>query len=202
MSWVQTYKNHRFDYLAENPPIDIEDIAHALSNIGRWNGHTKTFWSVGAHSLIVSFLTEHMWVGSSSGLTRNQLALAGLLHDASEAYFCDVPRPLKRLVAMEKYAELEEKMHGKIFKAFNLPITEVPVTVKWADNYMLQYEYKRLFDAHLDWAREEPREDLENVCDAWFKILNGGSHKFVEECFLKRFWDLTGADTAEFMMGL
>ncbi len=81
--WFQTYKGNRFyPYKPEKIIIDIEEIAHALSNRCRWGGHSLEFYSVAQHSVLVS---------------RNcpQSPTWGLLHDAAEAYYPDIPRPLK-----------------------------------------------------------------------------------------------------------
>jgi len=84
-AWIQTISGRKFP-LAEPDPnqIDIEDIAHALSMLCRFNGHCTQFYSVAEHSMHVSHEIS------------NDLALAGLLHDAAEAYLGDVPSPLKK----------------------------------------------------------------------------------------------------------
>jgi hypothetical protein len=66
--------------------IDIRDIAHALANVCRYNGHIREHYSVAQHSVIVS---KHF--------ADPKLELAGLLHDAEEAYFGDMVSPLKKM---------------------------------------------------------------------------------------------------------
>ncbi len=86
MTWMQTYTGKRFNLL--NPKasdIDIVDIAHALSRICRFTGHCEHY-SVAQHSVIVS---QHVAGGN---------ALAGLMHDAHEAYVGDVSSPMKRAI--------------------------------------------------------------------------------------------------------
>ncbi len=73
--------------------ISIEDIAHGLSMICRFAGHTKYFYSVAEHSIITSYRVE------------NKHKLAALLHDASEAYLLDIPSPLKKKLRRYKNAE-------------------------------------------------------------------------------------------------
>jgi len=90
MSWMQTYTGEQFwfEHLVGNE-IVIEDIAHALSNICRFGGHTREFYSVLDHSLLVTRYLER--AGASS-----YVQMLGLLHDAHEAYTGDIPTPFKR----------------------------------------------------------------------------------------------------------
>lgn len=71
--------------------IDIDDIAHALSNICRYNGHVEYHYSVAQHSCVV-----HDLLAESAG--SYALCLAGLLHDAHEAYTGDIVTPLKQIL--------------------------------------------------------------------------------------------------------
>ena len=90
MSCIKTYTGVMFDPL--NPDtelIDIVDIAHALSMLCRANGHFKSFYSVGQHS--INCMKEAKARGYSE-----KVQLACLLHDASEAYLSDVTRPVQK----------------------------------------------------------------------------------------------------------
>jgi len=108
-AWIQVYSGKRY-YLLDPKieDIEIKDIAHALSNICRFSGHTKTFYSVAQHSVIVGDL---MVINNP---------LYGLLHDASEAYLGDITRPLKSL--LPDYRLLEEITRNNIYKRFNLKL--------------------------------------------------------------------------------
>lgn len=92
--------------------ICIEDIAFALSNLSRFGGHCR-FYSVASHSLeVVRHLID---------MDRANLALAGLLHDASEAYLIDFPRPLKYYGEMGRlYRAAESKLTTCIFSKFGI----------------------------------------------------------------------------------
>ena len=105
--------------------ISIFDIAHALSKICRFAGNTPTFYSVAIHSMRVSMMVE------------KEHRLAALLHDATEAYLGDVPKPIKDL--LPEYKELEDRYYAVIAARFNLP-KDLPPEVKMADYEMLQYE--------------------------------------------------------------
>lgn len=82
--WITTYGGiHFFPLDPEADKIEITDVAHALSLICRGNGHVKTFFSVGQHCIHCALEAEARGYGS-------RIALACLLHDASEAYMSDV----------------------------------------------------------------------------------------------------------------
>ena len=117
--------------------ICLQDIAHALSMICRFNGHCRRFFSVAQHSLNCSKYLE-------SQRAPLKLQLYGLLHDASEAYIYDLPKPLKVLIP--GYEELEKKIQNTIWKAFGLPepTKEEYGVIKQADVLMLALESKKL----------------------------------------------------------
>lgn len=122
---LQTYSGILIDPFDPNPEdIIIEDIAHALSNLCRFGGHVREFYSVAEHSYRGSFLC----LGDE---------LSFLLHDASEAYMVDIPRPIKYRLA--GYKEAEENLQKIIFDKFNLPFP-FSQKVKEIDDLMLQKE--------------------------------------------------------------
>jgi 5'-deoxynucleotidase YfbR-like HD superfamily hydrolase len=126
MSYLCTYTGKHFNYENIKPEsIDIEDIAHALSNICRFNGHLMQFYSVAQHSVFVSTLVAPA------------IALEALLHDAAEAYLCDVPNPLKQL--LPDYQRIESQVHAAICDKFNIPAKPSP-EVKTADLIALATE--------------------------------------------------------------
>lgn len=111
----------------------ISDIAHALSQICRFGGHTRQFYSVAQHSVLVSRLLH------------TKYRLHGLLHDATEAYLGDVVTPLKRSSAMHGYRNAEVEMEADIFRSFGVEWSpEARDQVKWADLVMLATERRDL----------------------------------------------------------
>lgn len=115
-----------------NPQPDdicIEDIASALSKLCRFNGHTRSFYSVAQHSVIVSHAVP------------GQFALCGLLHDASEAYLCDIPTPIKG--HFPGYHELEDRLMQVIATQFGFA-WPMPPDVKRADTRALVTEQRDL----------------------------------------------------------
>lgn len=107
----------------------IEDIAHALSNQCRFGGHLPKFYSVAQHSILCA---EYV---------KPEHKLAALMHDASEAYLLDIPRPIK--LKLVGYAEIEHNLMLCLSEVFGF---EYPLhqDVKIADEIMLTREWNQL----------------------------------------------------------
>lgn len=149
MNCITTFTGKHFDPLApEAEAIDIRDIAHALSLICRGNGHVKTFFSVGQHCIRCAL--EARARGYSE-----RIALACLLHDASECYLSDVPSPFKK--SLPDYQEAEEKLLHMIFEKFlGTALTrEEEEKVKEIDKDTLYFDLRELLGEKMD--REEPQ---------------------------------------------
>lgn len=109
--------------------IVIEDIAHALSNKCRFTGHTKTFYSVAQHSVLVARnCIDQRW---------------GLLHDAAEAYLPDVAKPIKNY--LEGFQAIESKILRCVAYRFGLP-EEIPEEIGIVDQRMCLTEMRDLMD--------------------------------------------------------
>lgn len=93
--------------------VCIEDIAHHLSLICRYTGACPFHFSVAQHSLMVSAFMYHEWGIAIA-------ALAGLLHDASEAYLNDIASPIKHDPRMSFYREAEDRAERLIFDKFGV----------------------------------------------------------------------------------
>ena len=148
MSCIKTYSGIMFDPLCPDTElISIVDIAHALSMLCRANGHFKSFYSVGQHSI------NCMQEAKARGYSR-KIQLACLLHDASEAYLSDVTRPVKQ--ELPKYLEIEEPLQEAIWRKYlGAELTEEEkVRVFEIDDAMLYYKFKALMDTRL--AAKEP----------------------------------------------
>lgn len=128
--WIQTYTGKQYWPIDPRPEdVDILDIAHALSMLCRFGGHCLKFYSVAEHSVHIA-----RWLYPRYGVN---IALIGLLHDATEAYVTDVPRPTK--AHLPGYKGIEQQNWLVVAAAFNLPATEHPA-VKIADKRMLTDE--------------------------------------------------------------
>lgn len=141
--WIQTYTGQTYwpiDPRAEE--VDIRDIAHALSLICRFNGHCMRFYSVAEHSV-------HCYRAAVRDYPEH--ATWALLHDAAEAYLCDLPRPVKRSIT--GYKDLELLNEQAIAVKFGLPTPTVPPEVKLIDNRMLAIEAIELLSVPpIDWV--------------------------------------------------
>lgn len=145
MGWIQTASGKKFSILEPDvDQIDIDDIAHALSMLCRFNGHCTKFYSVAEHSVHVSREVEP------------ELALVGLLHDAAEAYLGDIPTPLKRL--LPNFKEFEDRMEEAIGTKFGIDANLFKGTeLKRADTQLLVDEKEALMvDAPEPWPANAP----------------------------------------------
>ena len=153
-NFIRTFSGTRFWPLAPKAEdVKLEDIAHALSLVCRWTGHTYGFYSVAEHSLRVSMEAERMILarGASFELAWD-VALWGLLHDATEAYICDLAGPLKGSTALaDLYKSYEARLMGAIAKRFDL-MPHMPAVVKEADHIMLATEARDLMGVPEDEA--------------------------------------------------
>lgn len=151
--WIQTFTGKKFYPLEPNiNDICVEDIAHSLSMQCRFVGHSKQFYSVAQHSVA-------MVNGWFPGPENKDLAKYALLHDASEAYLSDLPRPLKHLPQFQFYRDAEKHLSELIYIRFGLNPIE-PEAIKKADWEILCEEAmspKLMSPLHPDWlARCEP----------------------------------------------
>lgn len=141
---ITTYTGKHFDPTKPDEAlICIEDIAHALSLLCRGNGHVKTFFSVGQHCILCA--KEAIARGYSS-----RLSLAALLHDASECYMSDVPRPFKK--SLPEYQKQEEALLNIIYQKYlgsGLSAAEEQ-KLKQIDNDLLWYDLKYLLGEEPD----------------------------------------------------
>lgn len=125
--------------------IRLEDIAHALSNLCRFTGHTSRFYSVAEHSVRVSVACEWVHQQGCFGPTCERM---GLLHDASEAYLQDIPSPLKGLDAFAGYRKAEKRAQGKIYDHLLVGRPKFsPDGLHVADKILLHHEAAHLMEA-------------------------------------------------------
>jgi hypothetical protein len=135
---ILTFTNTLFYPLdPQEDEVKIEDIAHALSQMCRANGHFKTFYSVAQHSINCANEAQ------ARGLSL-RVQLACLLHDASEAYISDITRPVK--CYLHEYRKIEHRLQQVIFSHFGVAdqSEEEKRQVDEVDNALLYFEFEKL----------------------------------------------------------
>lgn len=117
-AWQRMLSGRRLDLLDPTPvDIEVEDIAHGLAFVARWNGQTAGDWpfSVAEHSLLVEEL-----FGRSAPEASPRWRLAALLHDAPEYVIGDMISPVKAAIG-PGYGELDTRLAAAIRLRFGLP---------------------------------------------------------------------------------
>lgn len=154
--------------------IDIEDIAHGLAHQCRFNGQTSHFYSVAQHSVIVASILPP------------ELKLAGLLHDASEAYLGDIVQPLKEL--LPEYSSIESSFCEVIGQRFKVDLSHHDL-VKQADLIALATERRDLMPMEsVEW------EVLASISPLLTTIKPQNPTR-AKQSFLNTFFMLTGQET-------
>lgn len=151
---ILLHSGNYFNFIEpEKCEINIEDIAFGLSNICRFGGHCKRFYSVAQHSVAVSLQLEMMAFQekiSYPSISISDWGMIGLMHDAAEAFIGDIPRPLKNL--LPDYKAIEQRVEMAVFPIFGIPYP-LPSAVKQADLILLATEQRDLMPEHDDeWA--------------------------------------------------
>lgn len=187
MSCIKTYSGIMFDPLRPDTElISIVDIAHALSMLCRANGHFKSFYSVGQHSI------NCMQEAKARGHSR-KIQLACLLHDASEAYLSDVTRPVK--AELPRYREIEIPLQNMIWdKWLTEPLTDEEERIVFQiDDAILDHEFLALMDTQLSDTVPElasvPQFDFMGFLEC-------------EQEYLRLFRGMTGKEKTFFTVGI
>ncbi len=186
----------RLDLLDPSPlDVEIEDIAHGLARVARWNGQTlgEHAYCVAQHSLAVEALVRQLTPGCPP-----LLALASLLHDAPEYVIGDMISPFKAVMG-EQYKGVEARLTQAIHTRFALP-AKLPspwkAVIKRADGMSAYCEATVLAGFSASEAKryfeEPPRLDrtlIDGLFDPWPTAL-------AQERFLQRFYELQKAAQA------
>jgi len=179
--WMETFTGVRFDLWKPRPEdVNIEDIAHALSLQGRFNGHSEFFWSVAQHSLLVADYLFNKYHDS-------RIAMLGLLHDAAEAYIGDITTPIKAMFPQVRL--LEDRIMPVIYLGLCVcsPTSIERRAVKDADITVLGAEAMVMMKSGGVWY------GLMNLETDWEPItleIHPESMELVEMTFLKEYYRL------------
>ena len=190
-AWQRMLSGRRLNILEPSPlDIEIDDIAHGLSRLARWNGQTsgRYAFSVAQHSVLV----ENIFHMNSSKLPNNW-RLACLLHDAPEYVISDMITPLKSALG-SAYQNIEEKLQQAIHIRFGLPalLPEVITkSIKRADKMAAWVEATQIAGFMPGEANKIFRKPKGTPNDI---ILVPHSPKKAEEVFIRRFILLGGRE--------
>jgi 5'-deoxynucleotidase YfbR-like HD superfamily hydrolase len=185
-AWQRMLSGRRLDLLDPSPlDIEIEDIAHGLARVARWNGQTTGAhaFSVAQHSLIVEDICRKLapdW--------DKKRRLAALLHDAPEYVIGDMISPFKAALGLD-YKAFEAKLEAAIHLRFGLPAhasAAVKGVIKRADIICAYFEAVQL----AGFSEAEARRYFGAPPKALRLKLAPQATGAVEEAFLKRFRSL------------
>jgi hypothetical protein len=177
VTWIQTASGFKFPLIEIDPDaIRIEDIAHALSMLCRFNAQCLRFYSVAEHSVQVSYEI------------RPDLALLGLMHDAAEAYMGDVPSPLKR--ELRDFKGIEDRLIAAIGERYGFAMPEDGSDdareLKRADVQLLVDEKAAIMSPEPEpWPPNAPSIKDKGRIECW-------PPEFAKAKFLARYTELSG----------
>ena len=152
-AWQRMLSGRRLDLLDPSPlDIEIEDIAHGLARVARWNGQTQGehAFSVAQHCLLVESI-----VGDLAPTLDRRYRLAALIHDAPEYVIGDLISPFKAVLALD-YKAFEAKLLAAVHLRFGVPAElpeETTKLIKRADKNAAYYEATDLAGFSLEEAR-------------------------------------------------
>ena len=187
-AWQRMLSGRRLEILNPSPlDIEIEDIAHGLSFLARWNGQTIGDYpfSVAQHSLLVENIFSSYFPKMD-----NQSKLFALLHDSAEYVISDMISPLKAHLGMT-YETLDDKLTMAICIRFNIPTTKIKTIkkkVKLADKMAAWLEAIQLAgfskkEADILFGKQVSTEGFESY-------LSPATPFFVRKKFVNRFNEL------------
>lgn len=139
-AWQRMLSGRRLDLLNPSPfDVEIEDIAHGLARVARWNGQTRGehAYSVAQHSLLVEQIFQKLFPQS-----RSDECLCALLHDAPEYVIGDMISPFKAVIG-KQYELIEKRIQDAIHMRFSLPVNpsqKLLKKIKHADRIAAFYE--------------------------------------------------------------
>lgn len=184
----------RLDLLDPSPlDIEIEDIAHGLARVARWNGQTVGMhaFSVAQHCLVVEEI-----VGALGPTLPRSCRLMALLHDAPEYVIGDLISPFKAAIGLD-YKAFEKRLLRAIHTRFDLPAEpapEITAEIKSADRIAAYFEATRLAGFSEDEAERyfgRPA-GLPKTLESRLALLSGWPTADAQQRFLARFVELSG----------
>lgn len=178
MTWILTHSRQRFDLASDSLRFEIDDIAHALAHVPRFCGHTPRPYSVAQHSVSVfHHLTDHS----------PEIQVGALLHDLSEAYLCDVPKPFKAM--LPDYDKMQDRVMREAAEQFGF---EWPVdhAIKCVDHAVLVAEMEFLFGKGMGRFAGDGPQGWEEYGEATI-TRRYWPPKYAKDAFLSIYFSLT-----------
>jgi uncharacterized protein len=170
--WTESYNGHCIDFEnLENYEFPIEDIAHSLSMMCRFNGHIHQFYSVGQHCLFIT----HMMSNES-----DRMKFLGLTHDVHEHVVSDIPNPVKQLMKSKynfNFGQIEDEIDLAFYKKINVepPSETEKNNIKYYDLLALKFEKDFLKRSGNHWPIDDLFHDYqyhEEDIEAFKTFLN------------------------------
>ena len=191
-AWQRMLSGRRLDLLDPQPAeIEIDDIAHGLARVARWNGQTRGAhaFSVAQHVLVVEEIADALYSPWSAGWR-----LAALLHDAPEYVIGDLISPFKTAIGLD-YKAFELKLLAAIHRRFGLPPVlppEVTAGIKEADRVAAYFEATTLAGFSTEEAVRffGSPDALPDALAARLRTLTPWSTEVAQRTFLERFHTL------------
>ena len=188
-AWQRMLSGRRLDLLDPSPlDIEIEDIAHGLARVARWNGQTvgEHAFSVAQHSLVVEEIVAHLRPGLAV-----RWRLAALLHDAPEYVIGDMISPFKTALGVD-YRDFEERLETAIHVRFGLPAripAEIKALIKEADRACAFFEATQI----AGFGRAESLELFGAPPRGYTLAVKPMSAAAAQTRYLKRYHQLAGS---------
>ena len=192
-AWQRMLSGRRLDLLDPSPDdVAIEDIAHGLARVARWNGQTvgAHAFSVAQHALLVEEISGVLYPDWPTSWR-----LAALLHDAAEYVIGDLISPFKAAIGLD-YKAFENRLLAAIHTRFDVPYPlpePAAVGIKRADRVAAYHEATRLAGFSLDEGERYfgPVEMLPAPLVAALQALDAQAAPAMQQRFLDRFGELT-----------
>lgn len=184
MSWIGSVTGRQIDF--QNPDasqVNLYDIARGLSNACRFAGQLEWHYSVAQHSVAVSRTMYGLSGGSRSA------GLIGLLHDASEAYTGDVPKPLK-LELGSVFKDIENRLMRTIFRKYGIleeACNDWDALLREADMRWCITERNAFQPLHCEW--DNPAYDVDPYDCPRFPLVEGSELSFDPDRSFRLFVD-------------
>lgn len=154
--WTESLNSHAIDFEnLQNYEFPLDDIAHSLSLMCRFNGHIPQFYSVGQHSLFVSWMM---------GDLSTRMQFLGLTHDVHEHVVSDIPNPVKQLMKSKydfDFGKIEDEIDLAFFKKIEIdaPTVEEKKIIKYYDMLALKFEKDFLKKSPNHWPIDDYFKD-------------------------------------------